>query len=504
MTPQWHLRHPDPQAVQRLCTTLALAPAVAAVLVNRQIIEPPAVRAFLRPDLDQLPSPETLGGLNRAVARVAEAICQGQRILVFGDYDVDGVTAAALLTDFLTQAGAAVDVFIPHRRRDGYGLQPQHVTTQAARRDCRLIVTVDCGAGSQAAVEAARREGIDVVVTDHHHPGDRPLPATAVVNPRCDGPDSPLAVLAGVGVAFYLVIGLRAHLRRIGFWQRRPEPNLRRLCDLVAIGTVADMVPLVGANRVLTHTGLQVIREGARPGIEALLDISALPRDRVQSEDIAFRLAPRLNAAGRLDHARLALDLLRSADPTAAGRIAVHLDRLNQQRRLLEGEILDDAVARLEQSADLASRRSLVIAGPDWHEGVIGIVASRLARRYHRPAVVLSGRDGLLKGSARSIPGVDIYQAIQAAAAHLEAFGGHPMAAGIQLAPEHRDAFADQFESAVARLASEAVFTPDIDPGCRTGSRWGDPCVARWTRAAATLRQRKSRAVVLFPSTQGL
>ena len=414
----------------------------------------------MNPDLDQLPPPEILDGLDEAATRVGEAIRRRESILVFGDYDVDGVTSTALLHDFLCQAGADVRVHIPHRLRDGYGLQPAHVRNVAARYGCRLILTADCGASSHDAVREAAHHGIDVVVTDHHQPSPEPLAAAAVVNPCRDAPGSPLAQLAGVGVSFYLTIGLRAYLRRIGFWNHRPEPNLRRLLDLVAIGTVADMVPLVGVNRVLVHAGLQLMRQGTRPGIEALMAVGTVSRERIASENIAFHLAPRLNVAGRLEDAGLAFDLLRATDLQAAHQMAARLDALNRERRVLEGQIVSEAVSRLRGQAE--SRHALVVAGPDWHEGVLGIVASRLVRLFHRPTIALSGRDGSLRGSARSIPGVNIHKALQRSAGYLTSFGGHPMAAGLQLAAENFEAFAQAIDTAVGELAPPAAFVPTL------------------------------------------
>ena len=457
---RWHLEHPDPETVARLSSALHIDPTVAAVLVNRNITTPETASTFLKPDLDQLPPPDVLYGIEAAATRVGEAVRRGESILVFGDYDVDGVTSVALLHDFLSQAGADVHVHIPHRLRDGYGLQPGHVRNLAARYGCRLIVTADCGASSHDAIREAAEHGIDVVVTDHHQPSPEPLAATAEVNPCRDAPGSPLAQLAGVGVAFYLTIGLRAYLRGMGFWNQRPEPNLRRLLDLVAIGTVADMVPLVGVNRVLVHAGLQLMRQDARPGIEALMAVAAVSRERIASDGIAFHLAPRLNVAGRLEDAGLAFDLLKAADLQTAHQMATRLDALNRQRRDLEGQIMAEAVSRMRGRAE--SRRALVIAEPDWHEGVLGIVASRLVRLFHRPTVVLSGRDGALRGSARSIPGVNIHKALQRSAGHLTAFGGHPMAAGVQLPAENLEAFAQALDLAVGEIAAPTAFVPSL------------------------------------------
>lgn len=458
----WHIQPSDEPAAARLAGALPLPLELARVLVRRGIVDAEAARTFLDPTLDQLPAPAALDGLTLAAARVAEAVVAGQRILVFGDYDADGVTATALLTDFLQQAGASVTAYIPDRRQEGYGLQPRHVLDPAEAEGCRLIVTVDCGAASHAAVAEARRRGIDVVVTDHHLPDAAELPAAAVVNPRQGAPDAALAPLAGVGVAFYLAAGLRAHLRRLGWWHRRPEPNLRQACDLVALGTVADMVPLLGVNRVLTHAGLAVLREARRPGLAALMAVSAVSPADLGGQDIAFRLAPRLNAAGRLAHARLALDLLRCPDPTRARQLALRLDELNRQRRETEAGIFTEAMDRLKREGTGPPRHVLVLAEDGWHEGVIGIVAGRLARRYHLPAVVLTRCGDRWKGSARSVPGLDICAALQATAGHLCAFGGHPMAAGLQLDAARLGAFTRDLEATVARLAPRLGAPPPL------------------------------------------
>ncbi|HDI60718.1 MAG TPA: single-stranded-DNA-specific exonuclease RecJ [Desulfobacteraceae bacterium] len=458
----WRIQPCDEAAAGRLAAALSLPLELARILVQRGIGDTETARAFLDPALDQLPLPESLDGLTPAAARLAEAVTAGQRILVFGDYDADGVTATALLTDFLQEAGASVTAYIPDRHQEGYGLQPRHIVDPAEAAGCRLIVTVDCGAASHAAVAEARRRGIDVVVTDHHLPHADELPAVAVVNPRQGLPDAPLAPLAGVGVAFYLAAGLRAHLRRLDWWNRRPEPNLRQACDLVALGTVADMVPLVGVNRVLTHAGLAVLREARRPGLEALMAVSAVSPPDLDSQDIAFRLAPRLNAAGRLAHARLALDLLRCPDPVQARQLAQRLDDLNRQRRCLEADIFAEAVDRLKREGTGPLPRILVLAEDSWHEGVIGIVAGRLARCYHRPAVVLTRRGDRWKGSARSVEGLDICAVFRAAAQHLCAFGGHPMAAGLQLEAGRLAAFSRDLQAAVDRLAPQLGAPPPL------------------------------------------
>ncbi|HMA86719.1 MAG TPA: single-stranded-DNA-specific exonuclease RecJ, partial [Desulfosalsimonadaceae bacterium] len=389
-------------------------------------------------------------------------ICHREKILVFGDYDVDGITATTLLHEFLIVCGARVSFYIPHRVDEGYGLKTMHINQVAAKNHIDLIVTVDCGSGSAAAITEANRLGIDVIITDHHTISDPPPPACAVVNPqRCDCPAG-TDCLAGVGVAFMLLICLRKHLREIDYWKDREEPNLKALCDLVALGTIADIVPLVNENRALTKIGLEVINTAPRPGIQALIEVSGLGNNPVSAEDVAFRIAPRLNAAGRMDHANLAVNLLRAEDHDTARKHAESIHGLNAQRQIIENQVFNRICMYIDQKPELLSRKSMVLASDDWHEGILGIVASRLARMYWRPVALLSFKDGLGKGSARSIPAIDLYQAISECQTCLDKFGGHPMAAGLSLKSERLDEFREAFEIAVSGMATPEAFEPCV------------------------------------------
>ncbi len=460
MEREWRIVKPDPALVRRIQRELACHPVTASVLVNRNIRCTADAGCFLNATLASIRPPFAIKDMDKAVRRIHRAITKGEKILIFGDYDVDGVTATAILLDFLRAAGAEVSYYIPHRRAEGYGLGPEHISGHAARRGIDLIITVDCGSGSHEAVEAAGAHGIDVVITDHHHISD-PMPAaTAVVNPKRPDCRAGFEDLAGVGVAFCLLISLRKHLRDQGFWGDRPEPDLRRLCDLVALGTVADVVPLMGENRTFSIAGLNLINAVPRPGIRALIQASGIKKSLTDAGDIAFRLAPRLNAAGRLDHARTALELLMAEEEGTAREIAESLNRLNRERRRTEKEILDGILSGLDGRPDLLEARSLVLAEPEWHEGVLGIVASRLADRFHRPVLLVSTRNGRGKGSGRSIPGIDLYAALRSCAEHLEGFGGHAMAAGIRIDAGKIDAFRDAFEAAIGRTAAPDIFSP--------------------------------------------
>jgi len=456
---------PDEKQVRRLYRRLQCHPVTAAVLVNRGLDSGAAAEAFLNPSLRNIESLLSLKDLEPAVSRICRAISDKETILVFGDYDVDGITATTILYQFLAHAGANVDFHIPHRIEEGYGLRAEHITQTAARYGASLIVTVDCGSASHEAVELANHAGIDVIITDHHDIETLPQ-AAAVVNPKREDCSSGLDHLAGVGVTFALLMQLRARLREKGFWQDRQEPNLKEVCDLVALGTVADIVPLVYENRVLTRVGLEMLNAAPRPGIQALIEVCGIQKPALEAEDLAFRLGPRLNAAGRMDHARLAVELLTTGDPEEARRLAEHVNTLNSRRQSVESQILRRIEMYLEQCPEMLEQKSLVLADPDWHQGVLGIVASRVTEKYGRPTVLFGANNGMWVGSARSLPGIDLYENISACAGHLEAFGGHAMAAGLRLCHEQIEAFRSEFEARICSNCPDSVFAARVDLDC--------------------------------------
>jgi single-stranded-DNA-specific exonuclease len=444
----WDIQQPDPHQVQQLSQTLGIDPLAATLLINRKITSVTAARRYLNPSLSTIQSPPAIKDIETAAERVARALIDNEKILVFGDYDVDGVTGTAVLLEFFRQAGGRAGHYIPHRRQEGYGLQAHHIRDVVIAGDFSLIITVDCGIASHAAVKTANRHGIDVIITDHHQPGDGPLPpALAVVNPKRDDCPAGLEHLAGVGMAFYLLIQLRAHLRRIGFWRQRTEPNLKHLCDLVALGTVADMVPLINENRTFTQTGLRLMTDCQRPGLCALMASSRIEPRHIEADDISFRLAPRINAAGRMDHANLALELLTTTDSRIAAQRARELDDLNRTRQQTEQVIVDDIIERLERDPQEKAHPVILMLGDDWHEGVLGIAAARLVRRYAKPAILVSAKGDLARGSGRSLPGIDIVSHLRGCADLLEAFGGHAMAAGLTIATAQWEAFCQRFWS---------------------------------------------------------
>ncbi|MBW2043112.1 MAG: single-stranded-DNA-specific exonuclease RecJ [Deltaproteobacteria bacterium] len=462
----WEIRTPRPEMVQQLAREARIDPILATLLVNRGIFDPAEAETFMSPRLNDLRPPFALKDAPEAARRILQALVRREKILIFGDYDVDGVTSAVVVHDFLKSLGADVSVYIPHRVREGYGLKPEHVTRYIAPEKFNLVITVDCGSGSHEAVTAAARHGIDVIITDHHRV-DTPLPkAVAVVNPNRPDCSSGFGHLAGVGVAYFLVIVLRKHLRDTGLWKNGPEPNLKAFCDLVALGTVADMAPMIRENRILTREGLTLIQSGRRIPLRALAESSGTGYESMDAEGVAFRLSPRINAAGRIDHAELAFDLLRETHLHAAREKAGRLNTLNSHRQRLEKQILDAIDHRIQRRPEILKNRTLVLWDPDWHEGVLGIVASKVVEKYHRMAVLFSTRDGMGKGSARGVPGLDLFGFLGACRECIEDFGGHETAAGLKVRSADLESFTEAFETTVRGKSRPEDFIPRILIDC--------------------------------------
>jgi single-stranded-DNA-specific exonuclease len=467
MQTQYEISQPDQDLVRRIQQHFDCHPILATVLANRNIETVRHAADFLQPSFQSLPNPMELSGMREATDRIYDALQKNERILVFGDYDADGVTATAVLATFLKCAGANVQIHLPHRTTEGYGLQPKHINQLAIPQKIDLIVTVDCGSSSHDAIEAAKRFGIDVIITDHHNIDTKPE-AFSVINPKLPQQPESLVNLAGVGVALYLAIGLRMVLRENGWWKERKEPNLSALCDLVAIGTIADVVPLVGVNRILAKTGLQQMNMCPRPGVEALKVASAIRSQSINSNDISFRLTPRINAAGRIAHAKTAFDLLTARSFNAARQIADTLDQLNKRRQAIEHKIYDQILRQLESRPDLLERKTLLLADNIWHEGVLGIVAAKLAADLFRPVVLVSTRNGIGKGSGRSIPGIDLYQALDSCRSLLDKFGGHRMAAGLTVQYDNIRNLQAAFERTVEQMSpGETVESIPVDAEIR-------------------------------------
>ncbi len=439
---------PDEQCAA-LAEALDILPATARILLNRGIENAAAGRAFLQPSLEQLHSPWLMQGMEQAVDRIAAALEKGEKIVVHGDYDVDGITAAALLVEALQRLGAAaVDYYLPSRFREGYGLH-REALEQLAAAGADLVITVDCGINAVEEGACARSLGLELIITDHHQPFGGAVEAAAILNPLQEGCPYPFKDLAGAGVAFKLAAALM---------ERAGAPFPEDLLGLVALGTVADLVPLCGENRALTACGLERLRRSPRPGLRALAAAGGVEPGQIDSYALAYILSPPLNAAGRLGEADPAIRLLLERDPEKAGQLALALHRTNQERRNTGARILQQAETVLAEDRRSAGEHIITLAGADWPPGVIGIAASRLAERFYRPVVLISLDGAWGRGSARSIPGFNITAALQSCAGLLERFGGHEQAAGMTLRAAHIDRLREQLNLyAAPRLRPEQL-----------------------------------------------
>ncbi|HMP74686.1 MAG TPA: single-stranded-DNA-specific exonuclease RecJ [Kiritimatiellia bacterium] len=446
----------DEAAARALADATGQPLPVARLLWARGCRDAGAVDQFLNPRLSVLGDPFLLPDLRPAVERVWRAIDGGERIAVFGDYDVDGITSTALLTQVLRKLGGIATPFLPHRLEEGYGLSPEALQRCLESCNPALIITVDCGTGSVEAVAEATRRGVDVIVTDHHHPGALLAPALALVNPKLS-PDESIHMLAGVGVTFKLCHGLAKHGRELG--RASAALDLRPHLDLVALGTIADIVPLAGENRILARHGLNQLNQTTSEGLQALIEVAAI-EDRIDAYEVGFRLGPRLNAAGRLGDAQRALDLLLGGEGVDVDALAKELDQSNRERQEIEAATVRDALGELEARFDPANDFGLVVGRLGWHPGVVGIVASRLLQRFHRPVAVIALSEEGGRGSCRSIEGFDMVAGLTACADELAKYGGHAMAAGLELKPGRLDAFATRFNETARDLLAGRDLRP--------------------------------------------
>lgn len=444
----WRLKAPAADLAGNLAQETGISFILARLLINRGINTPEQAGRFLSPGLDQLHPWQLLPDIQPALARLRQARERGEKVLIHGDYDADGITAAALLMRFFRSWGLAAQYYIPHRIEDGYGLSEAGVEA-AVSAGCTLLLTVDCGTGDCRQVEMARSQGLDVIITDHHLPPDALPPALAVVNPRRRDSEYPNPGLAGVGVACRLAMAL--------------APGFPQDCSLqlAAVGTVADMVPLTGENRVLVAAGLKALNSSPLPGLAALAKVAGCRLGEVDSTNIAFHLAPRLNAAGRIDSAKEAVELLLARELEPARALAGELQHKNSRRQDMEEAIMDQA---LPQAADQlqAGRRVLVLHHPQWHQGVLGIAASRIVQRYYRPVLMISG-SGVLTGSARSVEGFDIYSALAGARRWLDRFGGHRGAAGLTLQEHNLERFSREIDRQARAMGVDRMLTPVLE-----------------------------------------
>ena len=447
--PRWEEPGEVPADVVRsLQEALSLPEVLCALLVKRDLADPDRAKAFLRPLLSELDGHPALAGMATATQRILDAVRRGETILVHGDYDVDGIAGTTLLTRWISRIGGDAIPFVPHRVRDGYDLGPAGITA-AREAGADLILTVDSGIRAHDAVAEANAAGLDVIVTDHHTPAETLPPALSVVNPNRVDCEYPNKGLCGTGVAYRLCESL---LKGRGI---DPE-KLYASLDLVALATIADMVPLNRENRTLVRYGLKALAQTKLPGLRALMERAGLGDGPIDAGQVAFRIAPRINAVGRMAEAMTALELLMSDDVARTSALTDRLEDANDLRREEEARTLEEALAQLEGTFDPAKDFGVVLEGEGWHPGVIGIVASRIVERIHRPTVLVAVSDGQGRGSARSIPGFDLFGAVHACREHLDRFGGHRAAAGMDIAADRIGVFRDAFDAEVReRLGGE-------------------------------------------------
>ena len=431
----------------------ARTPVVAKLLEERGITTPDEAQKFFNPSLDDLHDPFLMPGMDVAVSRLNEAMGAKERILVYGDYDVDGTTAVALVYKYLSQFYSQIDYYIPGRYDDGYGIS-KHVIDDAAANGIKLIIILDCGIKANEEIAYAKTLGIDFIICDHHVAGAELPDAVAILNPKLEGSPYPFHHLSGCGVGFKL-------MQAFSKSNMLPEGPLDALLDLVAVSIAADIVPMTGENRILTYHGLRRLNSNPNMGLRGIMRICGLTRREITITDVIFKIGPRINASGRMQSGREAVDLLVSRDAADALEKARAIDQYNSDRKELDKVITEEANAILEARGDLAAdRKSIVIYNESWHRGIIGIVASRLTEDYYKPAVVLTLTNGIASGSSRSVQGFDIYSAVESCADLLENFGGHTYAVGLSMKPENIEEFSRRFEEYVAANITPAQMKP--------------------------------------------
>ncbi len=475
MEKRWVLKQRgDASLVSDIATALGIENALAELLVQRGVSTFDEAKAFFRPDLSQLHDPFLLNDMDKAIERIARARQKNEKIMVYGDYDVDGTTAVSLVYSFLKENGFEhLDYYIPDRYSEGYGISFKGIDV-AHENNFALIIALDCGIKSVDKVKYAQERGIDFIICDHHRPGDELPPAVAVLDAKRADSSYPFDELSGCGVGFKLI---QAYAKTYGI----PFESLYKYLDLVTISIASDIVPIIGENRILAHFGLKLINTNPRPGIESILRVANIIRKsesdiekngeepgllfnrELTISDMVFVVGPRINAAGRIESGRNSVKLLISPDMEAAASIAHTINDFNTERRTLDTQITQEALDIIEKDEWLRKAKATVVFNPEWHKGVIGIVASRLTESYYRPTVVLTQSNGLITGSARSVKDFDVYDAIDACSDLLEHFGGHMYAAGLSLKPENLKPFRDRFNSIVAASITDEMLIPEVE-----------------------------------------
>ncbi|MCC7319121.1 MAG: single-stranded-DNA-specific exonuclease RecJ, partial [Bacteroidales bacterium] len=469
MESRWILKQQgDSEVVNKLMEVLSVDKNVANMLAQRQISTFEEAKLFFRPDYDQLHDPYLMKDMDKAVERVLQAIDQNEKILIYGDYDVDGTTSVALVYSYLKKFfKKRIEFYIPDRYDEGYGISYKGID-HAAENGFNLVIALDCGIKAVEKIKYASTRNVDFIICDHHRPGDALPEAIAVLDAKRADCDYPFKELSGCGVGFKLISALATE-------QKEPFDSIMQLLDLVAISVAADIVPIVGENRFLAHYGLRLINTNPRPGIESVLSYSQVLRNPNQKDgepafsreltisDLVFLIGPRINAAGRIEKASDSVRLLLAEKMSHAEKLASAINDLNTERRSLDNNITEEALAMIENDPLLKNAKSTVLYNENWHKGVIGIVASRLTDTYYRPTIILTRSNNLITGSARSIKHFDVYDAIDHCSDLLEHFGGHKYAAGLSMKSENLDAFKEKFHRFVSQTIDDEILIPEIE-----------------------------------------
>ena len=473
---KWNLNDSGNKNTEELFSKeFGIHPIISQILINRGFQDIESTRRYLYPSLNDLHSPFLMKDIKKGVARLTKAIHNKEKIVIYGDYDADGITSVVILLKFIRLVTPFIDYYIPDRIQEGYGLRISAID-KFKQDNIGLIITVDCGISDVEQIAYAQSIGIDTIILDHHEiSGDLP-PAVAAINPNREDCTFPFKGLAGVGIAYNFLIALRGTLNKEGFWKNKNYPNLKEYLDIVSLGTIGDIAPLIDENRIFTKIGLELITEGKRPGIKALKEVSGVDNQVIDSFKASFSLIPRINAAGRIASPSDAVKLLMTEDISEARVLAEKLDSYNRHRQLMEKKILSDILEIISSNDAIEKTNSLVFASDKWHPGIIGIVASRLVELYNRPAFVISLQNGLGKGSGRSVSGFNIYKGIQQCAHLLVSYGGHYHAAGISIKKENIDEFKgllDQIAMSNAEI-SDMTSQINIDAECPIESTRAD------------------------------
>ena len=455
MEKRWVLQEAaNEDEVRELSAAINVKPALANMLIQRGICDFDEAKAFFRPSLDMLHDPFLMKDMEHAINRLLLAMDREEKILIYGDYDVDGTTSVALAYGFLSSIYQHIEYYIPDRYKEGYGISEEGIQ-YAAEQGFSLIISLDCGIRAVNMVNEARKRNIDFIICDHHRPGEHLPPAHAILNPKQEGCNYPFKELCGCGVGFKLLHGLSVRTQKY-------QQQLEEWLDLVAVAIAADIVPIYGENRILSYFGLIQLNESPRPGLKALASLASLRGD-INIENIVFGFAPRINAAGRMEHAKAAVQLLLAENDESAVKLANDLNIQNTERRGYDTSMTQEALEMIEHDENLLNAKTTVLFKKDWHKGVVGIVASRCIEKHYRPTIILTESHNRASGSARSVDGFDVYSAIEACSDLLEQFGGHKYAAGLTMPVENVPLFQKKFEETVSQLIREEQLTPLVN-----------------------------------------